>query len=144
VVAVIYSLPGSQPSSPLNIRPVHEGRLPAHQTIHAIDGADALAQAGMYVAVLTPPGVTAGEIHYIAPVNDPRNVRGESLNPGSSAVLTRESGGTYSVRVPFIASAVVVGFEVGPPGIVSSVQYYLPLAVPPPLPGGFHFDAEHD
>ena len=141
VVTLIYTLPGSLASSPLDLRPTTNGRLSAWTTIHPLTGPAVLARKGMYVGVFSPG---TGKIRYLAAVGDPRDVRGERLDPAGAAVLLREASGTYSVRVPFLKDSIVTGFEVDGSGAVTSVQFYLPFSIPPPSPGGFIFRAVHD
>ena len=106
-----------------------------------MQGADALARPGMYVGVFSVP---AGTIRYLARVGDPRDVRGESLAPTSSAVFVRLNAGTYSARVPFIPTALAVGFEVDTGGAISHVDYYLPFGPMPPTRSGLRYTVVRD
>lgn len=143
VVAFIYTLPGSQLSSPLDVRQVTNGKLPGWTTLHPLTGGDALSREGLYLSVITATPLP-GRIRYIARIGDPRDVRGEIMSPGSSASLVHYTNGTYAVRAPFLAGSFAVGFTIDHLGNVASVQFVLPLITPPPFPGGFRFLAVHD
>jgi hypothetical protein len=137
VVSIIHTMPSGTGVHPfLEILPVRHGKLPLWPPNPLSTATTGFPKQGLYVGVVS---FDTNEVFYLARVADPRQIRGERFDPNGAAINVETSRGTYSARVPFVASSIAVGFEVNGAGKVSSIQYYLKFGSSPPSSRGLEF-----